>query len=48
MIDASADGVVGDHPRVAQDAEYYRGRLVVYRLGNFVFDGFERPERRVG
>lgn len=48
MIDAGADVVVGGHPHVTQGAEYYRGRLIVYSLGNFVFDGFESPEARRG
>jgi poly-gamma-glutamate synthesis protein (capsule biosynthesis protein) len=48
MIDAGADVVVGGHPHVTQGAEYYRGRLIVYSLGNFVFDGFELPEAKRG
>ncbi len=41
LIDAGADLVVGGHPHVTQGAEYYGGRLIVYSLGNFVFDGFD-------
>jgi poly-gamma-glutamate synthesis protein (capsule biosynthesis protein) len=48
MIDAGADLVIGGHPHVTQGAEYYRGRLIVYSLGNFVFDGFREPEARRG
>lgn len=48
MIDAGADVVVGGHPHVTQGAEYYRGHLIVYSLGNFVFDGFELPEAKRG
>jgi poly-gamma-glutamate synthesis protein (capsule biosynthesis protein) len=48
MIDAGADMVVGGHPHVTQGAEYYRGRLIVYSLGNFVFDGFELPAAKRG
>lgn len=48
MIDAGASLVVGGHPHVIQDAELYRGRLIVYSLGNFVFDGFDLPEERQG
>ncbi len=49
MIDAGAAAVVGGHPHVTQDAELYRGRPIVYSLGNFVFDGFdELPAGRVG
>ena len=48
MIDAGADLVVGGHPHVTQGAEYYRGKPIIYSLGNFVFDGFEdfAPARR--
>lgn len=48
MIDAGADLVVGGHPHVTQGAEYYRGRLIVYSLGNFVFDGFDLPAAKQG
>lgn len=48
MIDAGASLVVGGHPHVIQDAELYRGKLIVYSLGNFVFDGFDLPEERQG
>ncbi|MBK7424955.1 MAG: CapA family protein [Propionivibrio sp.] len=48
MIDAGADVVVGSHPHVTQGAEYYRGKLIVYSLGNFVFDGFELPAAKRG
>jgi poly-gamma-glutamate synthesis protein (capsule biosynthesis protein) len=44
MIDAGADMVIGGHPHVTQGTEYYRGKLIVYSLGNFVFDGFDPPE----
>jgi poly-gamma-glutamate synthesis protein (capsule biosynthesis protein) len=44
MIDAGADMVIGGHPHVTQGAEYYKGKLIVYSLGNFVFDGFDPPE----
>lgn len=48
MIDAGADAVVGAHPHVTQGADLYRGRPIVWSLGNFVFDGFELPAARVG
>lgn len=41
MIDAGAAAVVGGHPHVTQDVEIYRGRPIVYSLGNFLFDGFK-------
>ena len=37
MIDAGADCVVGHHPHVPQGIEWYRGRPIVYSLGNFAF-----------
>lgn len=37
-IDAGADLVVGHHPHVLQPVEAYRGGLILYSLGNFVFD----------
>ena len=48
MVDAGADLVVGGHPHVTQGAEYYRGKLIVYSLGNFVFDGFDAPAEKRG
>lgn len=38
MIDAGADLIVGHHPHVLQGVEKYKGRFIVYSLGNFVFD----------
>lgn len=37
-IDAGADLVVGHHPHVLQEVEQYEGGLILYSLGNFVFD----------
>lgn len=48
MIDAGAAAVIGGHPHVTQGAETYRGRPIIYSLGNFVFDGFDYPEAREG
>jgi poly-gamma-glutamate capsule biosynthesis protein CapA/YwtB (metallophosphatase superfamily) len=47
MIDAGATAVVGAHPHVTQDVEIHEGRPIFYSLGNFVFDGFDRPEAKV-
>ncbi len=38
VIDAGADLVIGHHPHVMQPAEPYRHGLILYSLGNFVFD----------
>lgn len=48
LIDAGAAAVVGGHPHVTQGSETYRGRPIIYSLGNFVFDGFELPAAKVG
>lgn len=48
MIDAGADAVVGGHPHVTQGTETYRGKPVIYSLGNFVFDGFTLPAAKRG
>lgn len=37
-IDAGADLVIGSHPHVIQPIEKYKGKLIAYSLGNFVFD----------
>ena len=37
-VDAGADLVVAHHPHVLQGVEWYRDKLVVYSLGNMVFD----------
>jgi poly-gamma-glutamate capsule biosynthesis protein CapA/YwtB (metallophosphatase superfamily) len=37
-IEAGADLVVGHHPHVLQGIEMYKGKLIAYSLGNFVFD----------
>jgi poly-gamma-glutamate synthesis protein (capsule biosynthesis protein) len=41
-IDQGADLVVGHHPHVLQGAEVYKGRPIVYSLGNFIFGGNSR------
>lgn len=48
MIDEGASMVVGSHPHVTQGADIYQGKPIIYSLGNFVFDGFESPEGKLG
>ena len=38
LIDAGADMVLGDHPHWIQTSESYKGHLIVYSMGNFIFD----------
>jgi len=47
-IDQGADLVVGHHPHVLQPQEKYRGKLIFYSLGNFVFDQMWSKETRRG
>ena len=37
-IDAGAKIIIGHHPHVAQETEEYKGGIVAYSLGNFIFD----------
>ena len=38
LIDGGADMVLGDHPHWIQSTESYNGHLIVYSMGNFMFD----------
>ncbi|HUK77662.1 MAG TPA: CapA family protein [Thermoleophilia bacterium] len=39
-IDAGADLVIGHHPHVLQGTQLYKGRFIVYSLGDLVFDHY--------
>lgn len=43
IIDGGADVILGGHPHVTQGFEVYKGKLIAYSLGNFVFDQTHRP-----
>jgi poly-gamma-glutamate synthesis protein (capsule biosynthesis protein) len=38
LVDAGADLIIGHHPHVAQQVEEYKGALIAYSLGDFLFD----------
>jgi poly-gamma-glutamate capsule biosynthesis protein CapA/YwtB (metallophosphatase superfamily) len=40
LIDAGASAIVGSHPHVTETVDIYKGRPILYSLGNFVFDYF--------
>lgn len=42
-IDLGADMVMGHHPHVLQGVEEYKGKMIVYSLGNFCFGGNQNP-----
>ncbi len=44
LVEAGADLIVGHHPHVVQNIEQYRGKWIVFSLGNFVFDQWIQPE----
>ncbi|TKA98635.1 MAG: CapA family protein, partial [Mesorhizobium sp.] len=37
FIDLGADAVIGHHPHILQPVEIYRGRPILYSVGNFAF-----------
>jgi poly-gamma-glutamate capsule biosynthesis protein CapA/YwtB (metallophosphatase superfamily) len=47
MIDAGASLIIGHHPHTPQPLEWYRGGVIAYSLGNFVFDA-SRDRARAG
>ena len=42
-VDSGADLVLGHHPHVLQGIEKYKGKNIVYSLGNFCFGGNRNP-----
>ncbi len=41
FVDAGADVVIGMHSHCMQGLEYYKGKLIVYSLGNFTFSSHD-------
>ncbi len=39
-IDNGADMIIGHHPHVIEDLGEYKGKPIVYSLGNFIFDQY--------
>lgn len=48
FIDAGADLIIGAHPHVIQPIEVYRGKMIFYSLGNFLFDQYFSPATQRG
>jgi len=46
-IDAGADLVLGHHPHVMSGVEEYGGGLIIYSMGNFVFDQRDADDGRM-
>ena len=47
-IDSGADLVIGHHPHWIQPIEVYRDKLIVYSLGNFIFDQSWSEKTKLG
>ncbi len=45
MVEAGADAVLGDHAHWVQNSESWKGRPIVYSMGNFIFDQQDDAER---
>lgn len=48
LIDAGSDLIIGSHPHVVQEIEEYKGKLIFYSLGNFIFDQYFSKETQEG
>ncbi len=44
-IDYGADLILGHHPHVLQGFELYKGKLIAYSLGNYVFGSYSEAAR---
>ncbi|NMC36346.1 CapA family protein [Candidatus Beckwithbacteria bacterium] len=47
-IDNGADLIIGNHPHWVQPLEIYKGKLITYAHGNFIFDQMWSQETREG
>jgi poly-gamma-glutamate synthesis protein (capsule biosynthesis protein) len=48
VIDSGADLIIGNHPHWVQGVELYKGKLITFAHGNFIFDQMWSYETRVG
>ncbi|MHB8157922.1 MAG: CapA family protein [Desulfocucumaceae bacterium] len=46
LVDAGADVVIGHHSHVLQGVEVYKGKLIAYSLGNFIFTSSSQRARQ--
>jgi poly-gamma-glutamate synthesis protein (capsule biosynthesis protein) len=47
-IDNGADLVIGHHPHVIEESEWYKDGYIAYSLGNLIFDQYFSPETMQG
>lgn len=48
FIDAGADIIIGHHPHVVQPAMHYKHGIILFSLGNYLFDLTYRENVRIG
>lgn len=48
LVDAGANLIIGHHPHCLQGVEVYKGSIIAYSLGNFVYDKQTRPKSQEG
>ncbi len=48
FVEAGADIVIGSHPHIVQEREFYRGVPIYYSLGNMIFDQYWEESVRNG
>jgi poly-gamma-glutamate synthesis protein (capsule biosynthesis protein) len=45
LINNGADLILGHHPHVLQGIEWYKGKLIAYSLGNFIFGSYSEKAK---
>jgi poly-gamma-glutamate capsule biosynthesis protein CapA/YwtB (metallophosphatase superfamily) len=48
LVDAGADAIIGNHVHVLQGIERYKGGVIAYSLGNFIFQNGKEIIRQAG
>jgi gamma-polyglutamate biosynthesis protein CapA len=48
LIDDGIELIIAHHPHVVQEVEKYKGKLIFYSLGNFIFDQYFSKETQIG
>jgi len=46
MVESGVSVILGHHPHVLQGVEYYKGGIIAYSLGNFLFDLWDEETRK--
>lgn len=47
FIDMGCDGVIASHPHIPMGWEFYKGKPILYSLGNFIFQKPGLPEKKL-